>query len=584
MPINRDIKGHARKTAAKVRHKYYRYMPEKKHHRVLIWVVFFAIAFILGAQMLYPLDKAPPFASIRSQNVAFQDRTKLSERLTSEFRNTKVTLDVGSKNQKSFDLVAAGADQDIEKLTFRLTDYPFWQRLIPGSLFWQTPNITTVKPVFSSAILDDFSAKRAAEVASKPENARLIIENGELKSFDEIPGIVVKKSDITNTLQQANFTIGADNKVKVTAKKIQPEITAADFDVVRQKTQAALAHHVIIIADNKQFTPDHKEIAKWLSIGLDSGKATFAIDKNAVLTYIASINKEVGIEPQSTRISVVDGVMASRQEGTSGRTVNAELLFSQLNEALLSEQQDVELKADFVPVAPPTVYNTTYTSSEVGLRAYVADESRNNTHIVVRQLRSGGWTASARADESIPSGSTYKLYVALWLFDQMDKGLIHWEDPWLDTTVSVCFDRMTIASTNPCANAWIDKAGRDNLNNFVYAHGFSQGTSFTMPDANHTTANDLAKYMTGLNDGSLVGGAHRDRLLHSLSVHPYRYGVPTGSAGFVQDKVGFLWDYVHDAAIVHHPRGDYIIVVMTKGRSYAAIAEITRQVERIMYP
>jgi hypothetical protein len=90
--------------------------------------------------------------------------------------------------------------------------------------------------------------------------------------------------------------------------------------------------------------------------------------------------------------------------------------------------------------------------------------------------------------------------------------------------------------------------------------------------------------MIGLNDGTLVKGANRDRLLNNLGRHPYRYGIPTGSSGDVHDKVGFLWDYVHDAAIVKHPRGTYIMTVMTKGQSYAAIASVTREIERIMYP
>ncbi len=90
--------------------------------------------------------------------------------------------------------------------------------------------------------------------------------------------------------------------------------------------------------------------------------------------------------------------------------------------------------------------------------------------------------------------------------------------------------------------------------------------------------------MIGLNDGSLVGGEYRDRLLDSLGRHPYRYGIPTGSKGNVHDKVGFVWDYVNDTAIVQHPRGTYVMAIMTKGYSYATIASITREVERIMYP
>jgi hypothetical protein len=176
------------------------------------------------------------------------------------------------------------------------------------------------------------------------------------------------------------------------------------------------------------------------------------------------------------------------------------------------------------------------------------------------------------------------LFVAKWLFDQMDKGAIHWDDPMLDTNVSVCFDRMTIASTNPCAEAWLAQAGRANFNQYIYGLGFSQGTNFNMPIATHTTADDLQRMMLGIYNGSIIDGAHKDRLLHSLSVHPYRYGIPTGSAGQVWDKVGFLWDYVHDTAIVRHPQGTYVMTIMTKGQSYATIAALTREIERIMYP
>ena len=93
--------------------------------------------------------------------------------------------------------------------------------------------------------------------------------------------------------------------------------------------------------------------------------------------------------------------------------------------------------------------------------------------------------------------------------------------------------------------------------------------------------------MIGLNNGTLVSGANRDRLLNNLSRHPYKYGIATGSvvaSDKVYDKVGFLWDYIHDTAIVTHPRGTYILTIMTKGQSYAAIANVTREIERIMYP
>ena len=173
------------------------------------------------------------------------------------------------------------------------------------------------------------------------------------------------------------------------------------------------------------------------------------------------------------------------------------------------------------------------------------------------------------------------------LFDRINKGQIHWTDPMLDTNVAECFDRMTVASTNPCAESWIAQFGRQYINDFIHTRGFSSGTSFTTGSANQTTAADLNKYMIGLDNGTLVSGANRQKLEYNLSRHPYKYGIGTGSsvpANQIYDKVGFLWDYIHDTGIVPHPRGKYILTIMTKGQSYAAIANVTREIERIMYP
>ena len=70
----------------------------------------------------------------------------------------------------------------------------------------------------------------------------------------------------------------------------------------------------------------------------------------------------------------------------------------------------------------------------------------------------------ARDTESVVSGSIYKLYVVLYLFKEMNEGRRDWSTPILGTTTSACFDRMTIASTNPCAEEWLNQFGRVNLN------------------------------------------------------------------------------------------------------------------------
>lgn len=561
-------------------------MPDKKSHRIMIWVAFLMCAGILALQFSYPLDRMMPFAAVGDKKVAFATHDEMAQYLTEKFDSTKVKLVVDGGKSVEYAVKIAGAEPNTEQMINYLSEYPFWQRFIPLSLLWQMPRIHDADVYYANVILRRFSTENSAKLSFPATNARLALQDGRLVATPETPGYEVTDEQVRSALNKARLELGATTTLKVPAKKLMAAHPMAEFTAVRVQAEAALARKIVIKAGDKTFTPDKTETAAWLILDTAAdGKVALRTDIGRIKAYIASINKQVGTAAGQTNISIVDGRETGRATGTLGHSIDDNLLSDQLTVFMLQGVGASPFVAQFVDIQPSVIFNNRYTATQEGLQAYVDDVSQSrNARIVIRQLDGGGWTASARANESTVSASTYKLFVSLMLFDKMKKGEIGWNDSILDTNVTTCFDRMTIASTNPCAEEWLRQWGRSNVNEFVYAHGFSTGTSFTNPVANHTTAADLTKYMIGLNDGSLVGEPYRSRLLHSLSVHPYRYGIPTGSRGTVHDKVGFLWDYVHDTAIVHHPRGTYVMTIMTKGQSYAAIAAITREVERIMYP
>ena len=116
-------------------------------------------------------------------------------------------------------------------------------------------------------------------------------------------------------------------------------------------------------------------------------------------------------------------------------------------------------------VAPNVKKVYRYSNSQSGLESKLQEiGSRYNVRISIKQLDGAGWQASYRGSESTPSASTYKLYIAIKLFNEINSGHIKWNDPMLDTTVTGCFDRMILYSTNPCAEAWINQFGRSSRN------------------------------------------------------------------------------------------------------------------------
>jgi len=559
----------------------------KRHHfHVSFFLIGVTIFSIIVVQLAYPSDRGLPLARVSGYSMQWKTDTEITKQITDSFKNTKISLKVDDNTELTVPLSKAGAEPNTEAMVNELTHYPLWQRLIPGTILLQGARVPHADVYFSSKPLNEFSQEAAEKLSSNPQNARLEIKEGKLVATDGISGSSVEADYVGTVIAREQVRLGETTVVNVPSKRIVPKRTAGDLKAVRTEAEAILAHTVAITIEDETYSPDSTERASWVLLDTDeNGMITLSIDKAAVNDYLRKLNKKVGTPAGMTDVAITDGIETKRSEGKPGRALDSEPLAKAIVAALSQPERNVQLTGSFRPVAPEIRYNNKYTASETGLRSYVQDVAeQKNMHISVQQLDGEKWTAEARASESIPSASTYKLFVSLVLFHRMQKGEISWNDPMLDTNVSTCFNRMTIDSTNPCAEKWIAMFGRPTINQFIYARGFSPGTSFTTGSANQTTARDLTKFMKGLENGTLVSGAYRERLLHSLSSHLYRDGIPSGSAGHVYDKVGFLWDYVHDTAIVEHPNGTYLLTVMTKGQSYGAIAAVTREIERIMYP
>lgn len=548
-------------------------------------MVFFSYAAVAAVQLLYPTDYALPFSSAYGERVGLLRHDSVTGVLTRRFLQTQITLVAGT-SKVTTPLINTGAELSGDRMAYMLEEYPFWQRFIPFSLVWKQPKAGIPIIEFNARVLAKFSETKSKELTSRPTNAYLAIQDGRLKAIDDAAGYKTDTNAISTALQEKVSDLGGTYNVPVATTKQPAATTSADFIEVKSQAEVALSRHVSISIDGQTFSPSDKEIASWLFIGLNAKKhADLEFRKAAFNTYIDTLDKKVGRSAGTTSVTFVDGTEKSRIVGTPGLAITRDPLRGQIAAWLLTGDGTSLFTASLHEVSPGIVVNNKYTSSQKGLQAYLNDAAkRMDVHIAIQQIGSNNWHASVRSGDGIPSASTYKLYIAKWLFDRMDEGKVHWTDSILDTNVSGCFDRMTIASTNPCAEEWLRQIGRTNLNNYIYSLGFSHGTSFTLSDATHTTANDLLKMMRGINDGTLMHGSNRDRLLHNLNIHPYRYGIPTGSKGIVYDKVGFLWDYVHDAAIVRHPKGVYCMVIMTKGQSYKTIASLTRDIEEILYP
>lgn len=560
----------------------------KKH---LWWIIPLTGVFVLLlVQIFWPSDFARPFSKIGDRQVGLKNKSEVAENIQEEFSKAQIILSLENKD-KEFELASLGASVRADFIDSQIFGYNFPEKLIPFSLFFGQ-NLERFELVFDDKILNDFSKKYAenGKIEAKDSTIKLN-ELGEIEIVNSIAGREIDAKKLSESIKSKSLILGEKAKISVAYKTINPKILTEKLEISKRKAEQLLSSNFIFRFEENQnglkvvqkiYTPNRAQVASWLSFDSD-GK--IKINDENFKKYIDELNREREVSPTPTVVKIVDGREESRENGSNGTRVSFEKMKQEIAKYFNEEIEDPNFVLLFEEIKSPEQKSYSYTNSQAGLQAKVNEiGGRYNVRISLKQLNGAGWEANYRENESTPSASTYKLFVAIKLFDEMKKGNRNWDTQILGTSTSDCFYQMIILSINACAEEWIRQFGRTNINNFAYSFGISSNTNFNSYDAVRTSAIDLRKTVEKIYSGEMVQGDNRRIMLEHMNRQKWRAGIPTGSQGKVYDKVGFLWDYVHDAAIVEHPRGTYALSIMTKGANYATIAKITRELEAFMYP
>lgn len=554
--------------------------------RFVKWTLL-AVAGVLVAvvflQFLYPRDRSLPFATIEGKEAGNKTVDELGPLLQTAFEDTEVKL-VSGQFSKNIKLRDFGASIDNAETADPLMKYEWWQRLMPFSLLWIRPEVKEVHVVFDEEQLKVAVADAAGSMKADPKNGTVgINEAGEVTVTEAEDGISVKAENLAKALKTGQYKLDGTT-IPVVPDRTKPAVTNQMIQGVKDKITTVLGKQLVIknsLDKNAEHTPDKANVASWIKIGDD---LSLTLDEGKIAGYLNQVAKPQLAQAGTTKVTLVDGRETGRVNAPEGRGVSLALMTADISKALFGSGPTT-VTIQFSAIAPQISYNRTYSSSQAGLQAYVAEAtSAGNIEIAVQQLSGPGWGASGGAGKSVVAASTYKLFISSVLFDKINASEMGWGDPILGTNVDGCLRNTIVLSANNCPEQWLTQWGRANVNNTLYAKGFSRATTFTHPSASHTSASDLQKLLIGLEGRTLFNSSDAGKLIDLMKQQVYRKGIPAGSRGVVADKVGFLWDYLNDAAIVYHPRGTYTLVILTKGESWGKIAEITRQIESIMYP
>lgn len=568
--------------------KHVRHWLNAHRRQLYIWVPGTLVVLLLLAQLAYPSGRLLPWQTIDGVALGGMQKKDAADTLDKKYAARTLQLYFGDANKPQytpapaeFGLVAKNAER-LEQMS-----YPWYLRIVPTSLVWAHKMVEPGQPDYNKNTkkLSEFLKEElggSCQVA--PINATAKVDGAKIKVLNEEPGGTCKESDVRKALGGAKPRLNESSSVRVSMVPIAAAVREEDVRPVVDTVNVQLSSDVVFAYDATNQQVPAQEIRKWLTFTSVDGKFEIGFDTKKADAYLnPNLAEKIARPAGISRVKTHDFVEVSREDGAVGRVLDTNKTLVNLRYYLIAEAQNVPV-GDRV-VEPKVEYTRTYSNTDTGLSALMKNYAESHPGIYGVSLieldgkrRRAAWNDT----QKFTTASTYKLYVAYSALKRVESGEYKWSDQIsAGRNLEKCFDDMIVKSDNACAEALVAKIGYRALT--VDAQSIVSGnTTFLDTESYKTTAGDLSTFMASLATGQMaLHEGSQARLTDALKRNVYRQGIPSGVSGDVADKVGFLDGFLHDAAIVYSPSGTYALSVMTDGSSWAAIAELTREIEKL---
>ncbi|MEO6761699.1 MAG: serine hydrolase [Candidatus Saccharimonadales bacterium] len=564
-------------------------LPGAKRRRylgvVVKWggVIVIGLAVLIAVQLLYPSGLTRPFVHISGVARGFMSQPSFDHYLS---EIDKQTLDI-RMSDKVYHATAINVGISIDKSAIKdeAYDYHLAERLKPFSLFKRDVAVEPKRNV-ESATLSAYVDKLIDEAAVKPVNASATKQpDGSYQLVPAKAGISYDKEGIIRAL--VGVPLLPKVELSFVGRKQIPMVSDKTVEVAIAQASELRSKSLNVIIADQTIMVTGQQLATWASITTDPTKGTAGLtyDKTVIDNWLQSVAGFVYSPATPTLIYRTDGVEQSRTGGIIGRAVDADKTALAIITAL-ADKSPKNVTATIIPIDLGQKFVDSYTPTSQGVQALINNWQTSHggqTAVYFQELAGQNRAAVANQNTLFQAASVYKLYV----FDFLLNGVAnHTIDPTTQLAegkdIAACVSAMILVSDNPCPEAAVAKYGWDAINNFVSgqglpAVGFLDGNSAV-------TAAGVGTYLQKLQAGSLLSPEDTVTVLGYMGSQKYRSGIPAGlPAATVQDKVGFIAGIWNDAAIVHSPKGDYVLVVLTNGAGGAlAIADLASQLDAIL--
>lgn len=560
----------------------------KNHEKRLIFLLAAElIVLVIVAQFLYPTNKLLPFTSVDNISLSGWSKADATGALNNHYNQLEIPIYLGQENTvlRTVKTADIGLDVDNNERIANIS-YPWYLRLVPSSILWASFFTDSAQPKLArdDLVMTNFinNEMKSGSCFIEPKNANIRVLGGELSVEDAVDGGTCTSGDIRTALESYNPVSTKD--IRIAVRVDSPDVTTADAQELKEIISQRISEGVDVVVLGESVFIGRDKLVEWLDFSVVKGKLDFSFNEKRAESYLGELfASKVSVKATATIVTTNDFVETSRKPGLDGQKLDVGATLNSIK-AHINDEGSIASVAT-AKVKSPIEYHRKYTNTNTGLMALMqnfASSHKGSYGITLVELSGQYRWASHNGDKQFVTASIYKLFVAYSTLLRIENGSWKWTDKVDgDKNTATCFDDMIVISDNNCAKALLERIGFTNITNEAHALGCTN-TSFLGTNI-ISSSRDIASLLSSLAKGEILKKqSSRDRWISAMKRNVYRQGIPSGVSAVVADKVGFLWDLLHDAGIVYSPHGTYVLVVMTNKSSWANIAELTHQLDQLI--